>query len=45
VVFYTKPNVSPNGPLAPRVTINITLSSHARMTRHSAYRRRDRCSA
>ena len=26
VVFYTKPNVSPNGPLAPRVTINITLS-------------------
>jgi hypothetical protein len=24
VVFYTKPNVSPNGPLAPRVTINIT---------------------
>jgi hypothetical protein len=25
VVFYTKPNVSPNGPLAPRVTINITL--------------------
>jgi hypothetical protein len=26
VVFYTKPNVSPNGSLAPRVTINITLS-------------------
>jgi hypothetical protein len=25
VVFYTKPNVSPNGPLAPRVTINMTL--------------------
>jgi hypothetical protein len=25
VVFYTKPNVSPNGPLAPRITINITL--------------------
>ncbi|MEH2549368.1 hypothetical protein V1283_006013 [Bradyrhizobium sp. AZCC 2262] len=25
VVFYTKPNVSPSGPLAPRVTINITL--------------------
>ena len=25
VVFFTKPNVSPNGPLAPRVTINITL--------------------
>jgi hypothetical protein len=25
VVFYTKPNVSPNGVLAPRVTINITL--------------------
>jgi hypothetical protein len=25
VVFYTKPNVSPNGPLAPRVTINLTL--------------------
>jgi hypothetical protein len=25
VVFYTKPNVSPGGPLAPRVTINITL--------------------
>ena len=24
VVFYTKPNVSPNGPLAPRITINIT---------------------
>jgi hypothetical protein len=23
VVFYTKPNVSPNGPLAPRITINI----------------------
>src|SRR5689334_2239140 len=22
VVFYTKPNVSPNGPLAPRITIN-----------------------
>jgi len=26
VVFYTKPNVSPNGPLAPRITIDITLS-------------------
>jgi hypothetical protein len=25
VVFYTKPNVSPNGPLAPRVTVNLTL--------------------
>jgi len=25
VVFYTKPNVNPNGPLAPRVTINITM--------------------
>jgi hypothetical protein len=25
VVFYTKPNVSPNGPLAPRISINITL--------------------
>jgi hypothetical protein len=25
VVFYTKPNVSPNGPLAPRTTINLTL--------------------
>jgi hypothetical protein len=25
VVFYTKPNVSPNGPFAPRVTVNITL--------------------
>src|SRR6202022_3478969 len=25
VVFYTKPNVSPNGPLAPRITINTTL--------------------
>jgi hypothetical protein len=25
VVFYTKPNVSPNGPIAPRVTINLTL--------------------
>jgi len=25
VVFYTKPNVSPNVPLAPRITINITL--------------------
>jgi hypothetical protein len=25
VVFYTKPNVSPNGPLAPRITIEITL--------------------
>jgi hypothetical protein len=25
VVFYTKPNVSPNGLLAPRITINITL--------------------
>jgi hypothetical protein len=25
VVFYTKPNVSPNGPLAPRITINLSL--------------------
>jgi Resolvase, N terminal domain len=25
VVFYTKPNVSPNRPLAPRITINLTL--------------------
>jgi hypothetical protein len=25
VVFYTKPNVSPKSPLAPRITINITL--------------------
>ena len=25
VVFYTKPNASPNGPLAPRITINLTL--------------------
>ncbi len=25
VVIYTKPNVSPNGPLAPRITINLTL--------------------
>ena len=25
VVFYTKPNVSPNSPLAPRITISITL--------------------
>src|SRR5260221_14351634 len=25
VVFYTKPNVSPNSPLAPRITINIAL--------------------
>jgi hypothetical protein len=25
VVFYTKPNVSPNGPLTPRITINLTL--------------------
>jgi hypothetical protein len=25
VVFYTKPNVSPNGSLTPRITINITL--------------------
>jgi hypothetical protein len=25
VVFYTKPNVSSNGPLAPRITINLTL--------------------
>ena len=25
VVFYTKPNVSPNGPFAPRITINLTL--------------------
>jgi len=26
VVFYTKPNVSPSGPLAPRITISITLA-------------------
>jgi len=26
VVFFTKPNVSPNSPLAPRVTINLTLA-------------------
>jgi hypothetical protein len=25
VVFYTKPSVSPNGPLAPLITIDITL--------------------
>src|SRR6202795_4070300 len=25
VVFYTKPNVSPNRPRAPQITINITL--------------------
>jgi hypothetical protein len=25
VVFYTKPNISPNRPLAPRITINLTL--------------------
>jgi hypothetical protein len=25
VVFYTKLNVNPNGPLAPRITINLTL--------------------
>jgi hypothetical protein len=25
VVFYTKPNVSANGPFAPQVTINLTL--------------------
>ena len=25
MVFYTKPNVSPNGRLAPRITINIAL--------------------
>ncbi|HEY1944076.1 MAG TPA: hypothetical protein VGH40_18340 [Roseiarcus sp.] len=25
VVFYTKPNTNPNSPLAPRITINITL--------------------
>jgi len=29
VVFYTKPNVSPNGPLAPLVTIDITLPDAA----------------
>src|ERR1700677_5199594 len=27
VVFFTKPNVSPNGPLAPRITINLTLAA------------------
>src|SRR5208282_6729256 len=26
VVFYTKPNVGPNGPLAPRITINLALA-------------------
>jgi hypothetical protein len=25
VIFYTKPNVSPNRPLAPRITINLAL--------------------
>src|ERR1700726_2222406 len=30
VVFYTKPNVSPNGPLAPRITINLTLPDGGR---------------
>ena len=27
VVFYTKANVSPNGPLAPRITISIALAN------------------
>src|SRR3979411_1053929 len=31
VVFYTKPNVSPNSPLAPRVTINLTLTDGRRL--------------
>ena len=31
VVFYTKPNVSPNGPLAPRITINLTLPDGRRL--------------
>jgi hypothetical protein len=26
VVFFTKPNVNPNGPFAPRVSINLTLA-------------------
>ena len=30
MVFYTKPNVSPNGPLAPRITINLTLPDGGR---------------
>jgi hypothetical protein len=31
VVFYTKPNVSPNGPLAARITINLTLPDGRRI--------------
>jgi hypothetical protein len=31
VVFYTKPNVSPNGPLAPRITVNLTLPDGRRI--------------
>jgi hypothetical protein len=33
VVYYTKPNVSPNGPLAPRIAINITLPDGGRRAR------------
>src|SRR4030088_2603138 len=33
VVFYSKPNVSPNGPLAPRITINLTLPDGRRFDR------------
>jgi hypothetical protein len=43
VVFYTKPNVSPSGPLAPRITINITLLTVAASTGFSIPPRR--CSA
>ena len=30
VVFWTKPNVSPNRPLAPRITTYLTLSDGRR---------------
>src|ERR1700692_4979908 len=33
VVFYTKPNVSPNSPLAPRITINLTLPDGQRINK------------
>src|SRR5712664_3828912 len=33
VVFWTKPNVSPNGPLAPRITIDLTLPDGRRFER------------
>jgi hypothetical protein len=39
VVFYTKPNVSPNGPLAPKITINIALPAGPNLrevSRHQA---------